>query len=481
MSDETPSVGRSSAVMLVGQMLNLTVSFTSLVLLSRLLPPSDFGLVAMVGVFMAAGSLFTDMGLSTAALRARSLTRAQASNMFWVNAGLSLTATVVLAACSPLIASIYGDPRLTPITLVLSLGLLASGLQAQFQVQLARNGRFAPLALVGAVSSGLGLVVAVGGIYLGWGYWALVAQSLVTSYSALVFKVVASRWRPGWFTRGEGTRTLLISGLDFSGAGALHQVSANADTFMIGLRWNATDVGVFSRARQIADLPITLLTPLMNVMVPSLNRVVAAGKNAEAHLLRLQSTLGTIGSLLLVVIAASAPDLFVLVLGPDWAMSAELFRILAIGTAARVLTQVSYWAFITLGSSRQWLRYNVVSKSLAVLLIVGGAFISLPAVAAAHALGNVLAWLLNVAWLQKTAALEARPFYTNGLRILSAALLAVVVTGMVPIAGMFTSVVAVIAAQMGLSLLLFVGSLATTRAGRTDMKDVVRLIRSRKI
>lgn len=469
MPEKKRSFGNASLAMILGQVANIGVSFLSIVILSRMLPAEDFGLIAMVVVFTSAGLLLTDLGLATSALRSPHLTQSQASNLFWMNALLGTIALLTLIALSPLIARIYGEPRLYLISIVLAFGLLASGLQAQFQVQLAHAGKFGPLAVVGAASSTLGLLVAVAGANLGWSYWALVAQSLTISYSSLIIKVVASRWRPSAPRRGSGTKALTVSGSHFFGAGALHQVTANVDSFAIGLGWGPASVGVFGRAKQLADLPITLLTPLRNVVVPTVTADRAQNRDIQGRLIRVQGSIGTVGIGLLAVIAAAAPDLIPLALGNDWDEVVPLFRILAMGTAVRTLTQVSFWAFTALGSSRDWLRYNIISKLLTVLLITIGAFISLPAVAIGQAIGSTLGWVLNVAWLGRTTELKPGPFYKNGTRLLITGLIATCVGALAP---QTSSVFATVILQATLTGCVFLVLIALSRAGRRDLRDL---------
>lgn len=452
--------------MLLGQLVSIGISFLSIVVLSRLLPAEDFGLVAMVAVFTSAGLLLTDLGLATSALRSAHLTQQQASNLFWINALLGTIAMLILIILSPLITQIYGDPRLYLLTIALSFGLLANGLQSQFQVQLAHAAKFGPLAVVGATSASLGLLVAIFGAHLGWGYWALVAQSLTVAYSSLAIKVIASRWRPSSPRRRSGTKALAVSGSHFFGAGALHQVTANVDSFVIGLGWGPTSVGIFGRAKQLADLPITLLSPLFNVVVPTLTADRAKNRDVQGRLIRIQGSIGTVGIGLLAMIAAAAPGLIPLALGNDWDEVVPLFRILAAGTAVRTLTQVSYWAFTALGSSRDWLRYNIISKLLTIVFIVAGSFISLSAVAIGQALGITLGWLLNVAWLGRTTDLKPGPFYKNGTRILATGLIAAVSGSLVP---QLSSVLATVSLQLSVTGIVFLILISLSNAGRRDL------------
>src|SRR5690606_36313262 len=124
---------RGGAVALAGQVAQLVIQFVGAVVLARLLSPEDFGIFAMLTVFLGIGALIRDFGMPTAALQARNLSEQQASNVFWVTAALSTAVAAVLALASPLIVALYDQPRLGLIAPVMAGVLIVNGLQAQYK------------------------------------------------------------------------------------------------------------------------------------------------------------------------------------------------------------------------------------------------------------------------------------------------------------------------------------------------------------
>ena len=122
---------RGGVVTVVGQAVKLGIQMLSVIVLSRLLEPEDFGLVAMTTAFVALGSLFRDFGMHTAALQARSLSNQQASNLFWLNTALGSIAAGILALGTPLIVAFYGESRLTYLLPVMALSTVLGGASAQ--------------------------------------------------------------------------------------------------------------------------------------------------------------------------------------------------------------------------------------------------------------------------------------------------------------------------------------------------------------
>lgn len=414
---------RGGLVVVFGQVLKLIVQMLGLIVLSRILSPLDFGLIAMVGVFVGLGDLLRDFGMPTAALRVSVLTEGQASNFFWVNCLMGLTAAVGICALTPVAIWFYGEPRLSMIMPLLSVGPLLNGVQAQHQVRLAREMRFAAIAISDVAAQVVGLMIAIVMGLLGSGYWALVGQALAVSSCLLLMRVLLTRWVPRFPSRGEGSRAQVRSGWHFGLAQLLTYLAGNADVFMISARMGASSAGLYNRAFQILSVPVNaLLSPLTQVVVPVVNRARDEGDSAARVLLKVQSVIGFAGSMVFVVVASSADSLVPLLLGGQWHESAALLQLLSIGGCVQLFSFVSYWGFILTGRSRDLLWYNCVTKPLAVGLVVIGSSFGLKGVALGYSLGLVVSWPINLVWLKRRAGFPASRFFVDGMISLGGAL-----------------------------------------------------------
>ncbi|MCU1637144.1 MAG: lipopolysaccharide biosynthesis protein, partial [Cryobacterium sp.] len=89
------TAGRGAATTLSGQLIRILVQLTGIVILARLLSPSDYGLIASVTAIIGIGEVFRDFGLSSAAVQAKELSRNQQDNLFWINTLIGLVLTAV--------------------------------------------------------------------------------------------------------------------------------------------------------------------------------------------------------------------------------------------------------------------------------------------------------------------------------------------------------------------------------------------------
>jgi PST family polysaccharide transporter len=417
----TEKGARGGGVVLLGSGASLVLQLVALVTLSRLLQPEDFGLVAMVAVFVTLGNLVRDFGLPLAGLQAAELSDQQASNLFWMNAAVAGVVAGVLAAITPVLVGLYGEPRLATIVPAMALVVFLGGLTAQLQVNLARRMRFLTLVISDVASQSVALALAIAMAMSGFGYLALVAQSVMGACLMLAIRWIASRWVPTRPRRGHGAASLLRTGSHYGIAQLLTFLQSNLDTVIIGAQFGATSLGYYNRAYQVLTTPASrFLDPLTQVVVATLNKVKVAGGDVESLLVRIQFGVGVIIVWVFAVTGAVAPTLLPFVLGGQWAPAVPIFQVLAIGGCVWVFNHVSYWVFVVNEKSRELLRYNLVSKPLAVLALLIGAQFGPVGVAWGYTAAMAFSWPLNLIWLRKTAGLDARRFAANGLRVLAA-------------------------------------------------------------
>src|SRR3954451_7935464 len=110
MKDLAHKTIQSGLAKLCSQAAEFLIKAASLFILSRLLEPSDFGLVAMVTVVTGLFGLFISAGLSEATVQAPSVTDQQLSLLFWINmaVGSGLAFACVLSA--PILVKFYDEP-----------------------------------------------------------------------------------------------------------------------------------------------------------------------------------------------------------------------------------------------------------------------------------------------------------------------------------------------------------------------------------
>jgi PST family polysaccharide transporter len=176
----------------------VAIQFGTVMILSRLLPPQAFGLLAMIAALTEILEQIKDFGLSAATIQKTDITHDQVTALFWINSVIGVAVAFALFAAAPLLAQFYGQPELTDITRWLALAFIISGATTQHWALLRRQMRFKTIVSIDVGSELLGMTTAVVAALAGVGFWALVAQRLVYTGAVMLATWSTSRWRPGW-------------------------------------------------------------------------------------------------------------------------------------------------------------------------------------------------------------------------------------------------------------------------------------------
>ncbi|WP_455133502.1 lipopolysaccharide biosynthesis protein [Microbacterium aurum] len=417
----TPSLGasasRGAAVTVGGQAIRVIVQLAGIMVLARLLTPSDYGLLAMVTAIIGVGDLVRDFGLSSAAIQARTLSRGQKNNLFWINTSIGLALTLTAIASSWLIAGFYGDPRLQAITAALSVTFLLNGLSTQFRADLSRSLRFGRLVVVDTGAQLGALIVGVSMALLGCGYWSLVGQAVAQTVVALGILIIVTGWMPGWARRSEPMRGLLSYGVNMFGTQLLSYASRNVDSIVIGARFGAGALGIYNRAFQLMMLPLLQMNaPSTRVALPVLSRLQDDPPRYGRFITFGQTALLTVVGAVLALLGAQADAVIRIMLGTQWLEAVPVFRILLVAGFFQAAGYAVYWVFLSQGLMRQNLYYSLVTRPLMIAAILFGSTWGMYGVAIAYSASIVLMWPLSLLWIRRASTAPVGTLFLNGAR-----------------------------------------------------------------
>lgn len=412
-----PSVGVRGAIASVsGQAVKLIVQFAGVAVLARLLSPSDFGRYVSVTAIVGVAGVLGDMGLSLAALQARSLSDAQKTMLFWWNSLIGMVVACVVFAAAPSIARFYGDGSLDGAAKLISLTFVLNGLTIQFRAEINRALRFKSLAVIDIVSQSLGVVGAIFLARCGFGFWSLVWQSVFIFGSSFILTAVFASWWPGLPVQGVRMRSLLRFGMATTLTQFVNYLSSNSDSVAIGRWLGKAELGVYSKAYQVFTLPAQqLLSPLTRVALPLLARVDDR-EEFERMLAKSQLAIAYVLVGCLACIGAFAPDIVQVLLGPKWTASAPVLTLLIPGGVFQAIGSIYYWTFLARSRVSVLFRCELVGRSVMIGLILLAAPHGIRAVAGAISCGLFCVWLVTTAFGLPAIGVRSRPLLGAAVR-----------------------------------------------------------------
>lgn len=239
------------------------ISFIIGIILARILMPSDYGLIGMLGIFLAISDLLVSSGFSYALIQKKDRNEIDYSTIFYFNLVVGILFYIILFFTAPLIANFFNAPQLTVLTRVLSFTIILNALSLIQQTRLTIDLNFKTQALVSLfsviISGSLGFFTA----YYGFGVWALVIQSITNAFvrSSLLFYL--NRWFPLFIFSWTSFRQLFKFSSSLLMAGLVATVFNNIYSLLIGKLFDAKDLGYYTRARQFPEFFSTSLTSVL--------------------------------------------------------------------------------------------------------------------------------------------------------------------------------------------------------------------------
>lgn len=305
--------------------------------LSRLVPPEDFGVLGIAMIFITFGTVLQDLGVGGAVIQRTRLTPDHVRSAFF----LSLVMGGGFAAASwlgaPLCAELFRTPQVAPLLRLLSFSFVFSSFGFVSSARLWRRmeARKVGIAEILAYLVGYG-GVGIGAALAGYGIWALgwaaVVQSVIRSAAFIAWAPGDLVPVPSW----KASRELLGFGIGLSLVRLLNFAAVKGDYVVVG-RWLGTHaLGLYERAYRLMDIFATYLAgAIERVLFPAMSEV-------QHDLPRLRRAFGASLGLVTVVYAplaavlgVVAPLLISTLFGDAWSGAATPLRIMSVALVFR--------------------------------------------------------------------------------------------------------------------------------------------------
>lgn len=379
------------------------IQFVFGILIARLLLPSDYGIVAMLGIFLAVSQTFIDSGFGTALVQKINRTETDFSTVFYFNIIASIFAYIVLWFISPFIADFYDIPLLEDVTKVIALNLVISSLSGIQNTKLSIAINFksrAQISVITSISTGcVGLWMA----YNGYGVWALVVQSVLSTSLRTLLLWCYVRWMPQLVFSWKSFRELFSFGSKMLASALLDTLYNNVYTIVIGKCFSSSLLGVYSRADSLAQYPSSNITGvLQNVTFPVLSSIQnEPDMLADAYKRFLRMSAFIIFPLM-VGLAAVADPLIRFMLTDKWEGAIYLLQIICFSMMWYPIHAINLNLLIVKGRSDYFLKLEILKKIWGVSVLC----ITIPLGLVAMCYGRVFSSLV---------CLALNTYYTNKL------------------------------------------------------------------
>ena len=347
----------------------------TLVLARHFLGPETFGIVGLVGVFLAGLWMFSELGiLANVVQHPRGDDPQFLNTAFSIQAGRGLTIWIVAALAAYPVAIFYKQPELVPLLIVAALAEMVRGLTSTAAWTLTRRVDLRNITLLTLGSEIVAFGVCVLWAVISPSAWALVARTIATAvvYAAGSHFIAKPAVRFGW--EQSAAKDILHFGGWISVATATYFLGGQGERLILGKLITPAELGCFSLALMISSVPAGGISQLVNqIFLPMISSTVRTSHSATVRdFLRARRVFFGIGLLAGVGFLVCAKPFVALLLNPKYAMAGWMLQVLGLRVALDVFAAPASSLLVAYGET----KYSAAGNTCRLVGMVAGIWIA---------------------------------------------------------------------------------------------------------
>ena len=372
------------------------ISFLVSLVLARILSPEEYGIMAMLTIFIAISNSIVDSGFSNALIRKNDVVELDYNTTFYFNLVVSGVLYLVLYVCAPFISNFFSEPLLIPVTRVLGLVLIVNACSIIQRTILVKAVDFKTQTKISLISSMLSGVIGVGMAIYHCGVWSLVGQQLSRQVLNSLFLWIYGKWKPLWEFSYNSFKNLFGFGSKLLLSGLIDTIYKNIYYIVIGRFYTADQLGQYTRAEQFTSIFSSNLTSVIQrVSYPVLSTIQEdAIRLQEAYRKIIKATM-LITFVCMLVLAALAKPLVLILIGEKWLFAVPYLQILCFAEMLYPLHAINLNILQVKGRSDLFLKLEVIKKIVAILPIVLGITLGIKFMLWGAVCTSVISFFLN--------------------------------------------------------------------------------------
>lgn len=383
------------------------VQFVYGIILARLITPEEFGILGLTSIFFAIAGQLQNCGFGAALIRKQDRTEEDCSTMFWYNVGASLVLSSCLFLAAPWFAEFFNQPPLVNITRVSAVMMFLGSTSSVHWTLYSARRDFKTPAIVGIVTTLIGMPVCLYLAYTGWSYWSMVIQGVVTGLLSLVIIWVISPWKPKFIWSNKSFKEFFGFGFKLVLSGLSNIAYDQSRQFIIGKFYSPASLGNFNKGFQLAEMPRGIMNSVIGgVIYP----ILATIQNDETRLVNVYRRYIRLNNLvaqfIMFTMVCNAQALILVLYGPSWDEAYIYARLICVAAALNALTMVSSNIFMVKGRTDIVLKISVYLRVISIAAMLFAAQFSVVALCYASILSATVWLVLVLYYTTKISALD---------------------------------------------------------------------------
>ena len=432
------------------------VAFVVSIVLARLLSPDDYGLIAMITVFITISQVFVDSGMANALIQKKNADNLDFSSVFYFNVVLCLVIYIILFITAPFIAGFYGKNELTPLLRVLGITIIISGLKNVQQAYVSKKMLFKKFFFA---TLGGTLIAATAGIalaYMGAGAWALVVQQILNVTIDTIILWFTVKWRPQRVFSLSRLKGLFSYGWKLLVSALIDTFYNNLRQLLIGKIYSSADLAYYNRGQQFPNFIVSNINASIDsVLLSALSSEQDHIQKVKTMTRRAIKTSSFIMWPMMIGLAVLSKPLIIILLTDKWLAAVPFLQIFCINYGFQPIQTANLNAIKALGRSDLFLKLEITKKAIGIVILIVSMRFSVLAVAVGLLLYTIIVSFINSLPNAKLLGYS----YFEQIRDMAPALLLSCIMGMVifPIKYFISSNLILMTVQIFIGGIIYIG------------------------
>jgi O-antigen/teichoic acid export membrane protein len=344
-------------------------------ILSRLISPSEFGILALVSLGIGFLNVIKDFGFGAALIQKKEVSDEEYCTVFWINLIIGVLLTILVYLLAFKISVFFNEPRVELVTKVLSFSFIVNSIGIVWNNRLIKAIAFNQIFYRTLISTILSGLVAVILAWNGYGLWALISQSYISLITNTYLNYLHVKWLPRLVVKKEYISSLFSFGLPLLADQSINYWVRNIDNLLVGKYLGKDVLAYYSKAYSLMLLPVRQLTgTLTKVLFPSFSLIQDDTLQIARIYLKISRVIALVAFPVMICMSALAEPIILIVYGDQWKPVIPIFRVLSILGMFQALGSLSGNIYLALGKTKLMFRLGLFSRSLMIIGIVVGLF-----------------------------------------------------------------------------------------------------------
>ncbi len=364
---------RSAKWNIPGQISVQVLNVIGTIILSRLLPPEDFGALIMLTLVSSYANLVMNNVIGNAVTQNQDLDRKDYSSIFWVNMIAAVVFCILLITLRHVLINFYKQPILLGYIKFFALIFICYAAGSVSQALLIKRHDFKQIVIGNVIAMIISYIVAIIMVLMGYRVLSLVMQLMLNVTLSSLYFIIAARWKPFLILQWKSFQKIKKFSVNLFLNITLEYFAFNLDSFLVGRSFGRKDLGLYGRSKQLVFLPVqNIAFAISRSFYPAFAQMQEHKEQLKALYLSAIRITFYITATVITYMVIVAPDLIQILMGKQWLGMVVMFQLFSITGVLGTLNGFNDSFITSQGRTDLLFRLGLFEKTFSLVATVIG-------------------------------------------------------------------------------------------------------------